>query len=143
MSARTPESAVVDILYKRYSDLLKDIDVAAVVAYLAEQNVISADDKVGVLKHQTSVNQRKKLSRVLAAQGSTKMMPNIQAITAFKQRSPGKQVSEPVGPVNQLQDAGKPDKPSVRGGNGKTLQSEAQPQEGKRPSLVDDNASEW
>lgn len=144
MSTRTPESAVVDILYKRYSDLLKDVEIAAMVAYLVEQNLISADDRVGVLKHQTSINQKRKLSRILTAQGSTKMMLNIRMITAFKQRSPGVQVLDQGGPVNQLQEAGKPDKPSVHEGNGKTLLSEAQPQEGKSLSLGnDDNVMEW
>ena len=131
MSTRTTESAVADILYKRYSDLLKDVDIAAVVAYLVEQNLISTSDKEGVLKHRTPFNQQRKLSRILTAQGSARMMLNIQAITPFQQKEG--QSSELIGPD---QETGKTEKHSMHEGKGKNLWSESQG--GKRLVSVDD-----
>ena len=134
MSTRTTESAVADILYKRYSDLLKDVDITAVVAYLVEQNLISSGDKEGVLKHHTPFNKQRKLSRILTAQGSTKMMLNIRAITAFQQKLEEGQSSELIGPDDQ--ETGKTEKPSMHEGKGKNLWSESQG--GKHFVLVDD-----
>ena len=133
MSTRTTESAVADILYKRYSDLLKDVDIAAVVAYLVEQNLISSGNKEGVLKHRTPFNQQRKLSRILTAQGSARMMLNIQAITAFKE---GGQSSERIGQDDQ--ETGKTEKPSMHEGKEKNLWSESQG--GKHLVSVDDSA---
>ena len=132
MSTRTTESAVADILHKRYSDLLKDADITAVVAYLVEQNLISSGDREGVLKHRTPFNQQRKLSRILTAQGSTKMMLNIQAITAFKKG----QSSEHIGADDHDQETGKTEKPSMHEGKIKNLWSESQG--GKHFVSVDD-----
>ena len=134
MSTRATESAVADILYKRYSDLLKDMDITVVVAYLVEQNLISSGDKEGVLKHRTPFNQQRKLSRILTAQGSTKMMLNIRAITAFQQKLEEGQSLELIGPDDQ--ETGKTEKPSMHEGKGKNLWSESQG--GKHFVSVDD-----
>ena len=132
MSTRTTESAVTDILHKRYSDLLKDVDIIAVVAHLVEQNLISTSDKEAVLKHRTPFNQQRKLSRILTAQGSTRMMLNIQAITPFQQKEG--QSSEPIGADDQ--ETGKTEKPSMHKGKRKNLWSESQG--GKHFVSVDD-----
>lgn len=136
MSARTTESAVTDILYKRYFDLLKDVDITAVVAFLVEQNLISSDAKEDVLKHRTPFNQQRKLSRFLTAQGSAKMMPNIRAITAFKEKQG--QSSDRTGPDDQ--ETGKTEKPSMHEGKGKNLWSESQG--GKHFVLVENSTTD-
>ena len=136
MSTRTTESAVTDILYKRYFDLLKGVDIATVVAFLVEQNLIFSDDKEVVLKHHTPFNQQRKLSRILTAQGSAKMMLNIRAITAFKEKEG--QSSERTGPDDQ--ETGKTEKPSMHEGKGKNLWSESQG--GKHLVSVEDSTTD-
>ena len=134
MSTRTTESAVADILHKRYSDLLKDVDIIALVAHLVEQNLISTSDKEAVLKHRTPFNQQRKLSRILTAQGSARMMLNIQAITPFQRKEGLSSNSELNGADDQ--ETGKTEKPSMHEGKGKNLWSESQG--GKHFVLVDD-----
>ena len=134
MSTRTTESAVADILHKRYSDLLKDVDIIALVAHLVEQNLISTSDKEAVLKHRTPFNQQRKLSRILTAQGSARMMLNIQAITPFQRKEGLSSNSELNGADDQ--ETGKTEKPSMHGGKGKNLWSESQG--GKHFVSVDD-----
>ena len=134
MSTRTTESAVADILHKRYSDLLKDVDIIAVVAHLVEQNLISTSDKEAILKHRTPFNQQRKLSRILTAQGSARMMLNIQAITPFQRKEGLSSNSELNGADDQ--ETGKTEKPSMHEGKGKNLWSESQG--GKHFVLVDD-----
>ena len=134
MSTRTTESAVADILHKRYSDLLKNVDIIAVVAHLVEQNLISTSDKEAVLKHRTPFNQQRKLSRILTAQGSARMMLNIQAITPFQRKEGLSSNSELNGADDQ--ETGKTEKPSMHEGKGKNLWSESQG--GKHFVLVDD-----
>ena len=138
MSTRTTESAVTDILYKRYFDLLKGVDIATVVAFLVEQNLIFSDDKEVVLKHRTPFNQQRKLSRILTAQGSAKMMLNIRAITALKQKLMESQSSEHTGPDDQ--ETGKTEKPSMHEGKGKNSWSESQG--GKHLVSVDDSTTD-
>lgn len=138
MSTRTTESAVTDILYKRYFDLLKGVDITAVVAFLMEQNLISSDAKEDILKHHTPFNQQRKLSRFLTAQGSAKMMLNIRAITAFKQKLTEGQNSEHIGPDDQ--ETGKTEKPSMHEGKGKNLWSESQ--RGKHLVSVEDSTTD-
>lgn len=136
MSTRTTESAVTDILYKRYFDLLKGVDIATVVAFLVEQNLIFSDDKEVVLKHHTPFNQQRKLSRILTAQGSAKMMLNIRTITAFKEKEG--QSLERTGPDDQ--ETGKTEKPSMHEGKGKNLWSESQG--GKHLVSVEDSTTD-
>ena len=131
---RTTESAVTDILHKRYSDLLKDVDIIAVVAHLVEQNLISTSDKEAILKHRTPFNQQRKLSRILTAQGSARMMLNIQAITPFQRKEGQSSNSEPIGADDQ--ETGKTEKPSMHEGKRKNLWSESQG--GKHFVSVDD-----
>ena len=138
MSTRTKESAVTDILYKRYFDLLKGVDITAVVAYLVEQNLISSADKEVVLKHRTPFNQQRKLSQILTAQGSAQMMLNIRAITAFKQKLMKGQSPERTGPDDQ--ETGKTEKPSMHEGKGKNLWSESQG--GKHLVSVEDSTTD-
>ena len=126
MSTRTTESAVTDILHKRYSDLLKDVDITAVVAHLVEQNLISTSDKEAILKHRTPFNQQRKLSRILTAQGSARMMLNIEAITPFQRKLIDA----------HDQETGKTEKPSMDEGKRKNLWSESQG--GKHFVSVDD-----
>lgn len=134
MSTRTTESAVADILYKRYSDLLKDVDIIAVVAHLVEQNLISTSDKEAILKHRTPFNQQRKLSRILTAQGSARMMLNIQAITPFQRKESQSSNSELIDAHDQ--ETGKTEKPSMHEGKRKNLWSESQG--GKHFVSVDD-----
>lgn len=136
MSTRTTESAVADILYKRYSDLLKDVDIIAVVAHLVEQNLISTSDKEAILKHRTPFNQQRKLSRILTAQGSARMMLNIQAITPFQRKEGQSSNSELIGADDHDQETGKTEMPSMHEGKRKNLWSESQG--GKHFVSVDD-----
>lgn len=112
------------------------MDIATVVAFLVEQNLIFSDDKEVVLKHHTPFNQQRKLSRILTAQGSAKMMLNIRTITAFKEKEG--QSLERTGPDDQ--ETGKTEKPSMHEGKGKNLWSESQG--GKHLVSVEDSTTD-
>ena len=85
MSSRHANQSV-EILYSRYSDCLRNVEISAILPHLIEKDLITPSDREAIMKHTTLLNQRRRLCRVLAQLGSGKLVATTTAIQDFRQK---------------------------------------------------------
>lgn len=83
MSSRHANRAV-EILYSRYSACLRDVDIPAILPHLMTMDLLTSAEQKAVLEHTTAVNQRRKLCRILAQHGSSRLVATTTTIQEFR-----------------------------------------------------------